>query len=1004
MPRAACFVAARPISSATRSPAPAPPALTELRLRSARLALGTASRLPGAGRLQLAAMPTPALDYARRMLSTEASVADRKPAAASEAPRPAATSTPAKPAAEDGAVPPPPIQNEVGSTAAAESAAADAKTAKAASTAEQFAARAASAMTSRPQAPASIRDAGINLATMWAKTREALKTLPGVITKFVAEYLIKYPAQTMMWAITDRPKFKARMNYIWDAIKHEAQHYYLGFKLLGVDAKTAYGLVKRVLNGKQLTRRERRQLMRTTSDLFRLVPFSIFIIVPGGEALIPIALKIYPDLLPSTFKTQDAKAAEQKKALQMRVELATFLQDTMEFMGTKAGPGKAGDQADSTASSKLVELVQGARAGRVLEAADIVQVSRLFKDELTLENVGRHELMAMARFLGLATYGTDGFLRYQLRSRIKAIKVDDTEIKREGLEALSKEELAEACRERGMRSTGLTEGGLRDQLEQWLDLSTRKEVPLSLLILSRALTFAAPSTKEASPATPSAQPASAAQPAPSKPKSKADAPAPAAAPVAPSTNMERALQDSIAHLGSTIVEEALLGAVDGGADGDGLAVRQMRLRSLERENELIEMERRAKEAAATAHSLAKEAEEKANAVEGVRRSGDEEQLAAAIVAASSTAQAAAAAGQKAKEAYVELRKVAAGEMAEAVARRRRKRRAAKEGSAASAADDEEEDDGAGTPVDPELMAALSGDSGIRALVDAASRLQSSADAERGMPPPAADDDDSVAADLLELGKEEAEALLAMASATALQHERASISRIKAARLRIEASEMLARGRIDAAKTVKAGAHEEHGDGAHDAAAKLGKDTANTRVSSALDNLLNRLEDDLEAADESLGSALTLLDQDRDGIVSAEELQKAIMDVLGNKNMESAAAAIVKRLDADRDGAITIEEVKRYAQLRAQAEAEADWMHPGEVRRAVDQARGDIDEEGEASSTAQAANANSDDEDEDDYDDEAERQAVLRAAEASTAAAKRASSAAAAAAEDLDSRR
>ena len=69
------------------------------------------------------------------------------------------------------------------------------------------------------------------------------------------------------------------MNYIWDAIKHEAQHYYLGFKLLGVDAKTAYGLVKRVLNGKQLTRRERRQLMRTTSDLFRLVPFSIFIIV-----------------------------------------------------------------------------------------------------------------------------------------------------------------------------------------------------------------------------------------------------------------------------------------------------------------------------------------------------------------------------------------------------------------------------------------------------------------------------------------------------------------------------------------------------------------------------------------------------------------------------------------------------------------------------------------------------------------------------------------------------
>lgn len=43
--------------------------------------------------------------------------------------------------------------------------------------------------------------------------------------------------------------------------------------------------------------------------------------------------------------------------------------------------------------------------------------------------------------------------------------------------------------ERGMRAYGLTQLGYRRQLQQWLDLSINKEVPISLLILSRAFTL-----------------------------------------------------------------------------------------------------------------------------------------------------------------------------------------------------------------------------------------------------------------------------------------------------------------------------------------------------------------------------------------------------------------------------------------------------------------------------------------------------------------------------------
>jgi LETM1 and EF-hand domain-containing protein 1 len=63
-------------------------------------------------------------------------------------------------------------------------------------------------------------------------------------------------------------------------------------------------LIWRILNGKNLSRREYKQLIRTTSDVFRLVPFSVFIIVPFMELLLPVFLKFFPGMLPSTFQTK----------------------------------------------------------------------------------------------------------------------------------------------------------------------------------------------------------------------------------------------------------------------------------------------------------------------------------------------------------------------------------------------------------------------------------------------------------------------------------------------------------------------------------------------------------------------------------------------------------------------------------------------------------------------------------------------------------------------------
>lgn len=51
------------------------------------------------------------------------------------------------------------------------------------------------------------------------------------------------------------------------------------------------------------------QFVETVADLFRLVPFSVFIIVPFLEFTLPLFIKIFPGMLPTTFQTKDDKVS-----------------------------------------------------------------------------------------------------------------------------------------------------------------------------------------------------------------------------------------------------------------------------------------------------------------------------------------------------------------------------------------------------------------------------------------------------------------------------------------------------------------------------------------------------------------------------------------------------------------------------------------------------------------------------------------------------------------------
>lgn len=110
--------------------------------------------------------------------------------------------------------------------------------------------------------------------------------------------------------------------------------------------------------------------------------------------------------------------------------------------------------------------------------------------------------------MNLNAFGTDTFLRHQIERRLKYLQSDDQVgrlglitfmndtltlviqmIVNEGVESLTIPELTQVCQSRGIRSIGVSPARMRSELQQWIDLHLKYQVPSSLLLLSRAFTL-----------------------------------------------------------------------------------------------------------------------------------------------------------------------------------------------------------------------------------------------------------------------------------------------------------------------------------------------------------------------------------------------------------------------------------------------------------------------------------------------------------------------------------
>lgn len=270
---------------------------------------------------------------------------------------------------------------------------------------------------------------------------------------------------------------------LWQKVKKEAAHYWDGTKLLATEVRISSKLALKMAAGYELSRRESRQLQRTTQDLGRLVPFSVFVIVPFAELLLPVALRLFPNLLPSTYEGQNSKDKKATNLRATRKEVSSFLRNTLKETGLPVS-------AVNAQREEFTEFFRKVRAtGESPTQADVIKVCKIFKDDLTLDNLSRPQLVGMCRYMNMNTFGTDAMLRYQIRHRMRQIKRDDRAISYEGVDSLSVPELQMACASRGLRTHGMSPGRLRDDLQMWLDLRLKYGVPSTLLVMSNAFMY-----------------------------------------------------------------------------------------------------------------------------------------------------------------------------------------------------------------------------------------------------------------------------------------------------------------------------------------------------------------------------------------------------------------------------------------------------------------------------------------------------------------------------------
>lgn len=292
-------------------------------------------------------------------------------------------------------------------------------------------------------------------------------------------------------------------------IKEGTVHSWNWFKNGTVLFKKNFTISKRLLgkklNGEELNYKEHSLLVTTTSDLVKLIPFSFFVIVPFAELLLPVVLKFYPKLLPSTYDVQKLfgkssvkvdgtiLGSDRSKRLLAKQKLMEFFKEvSIKTDVDKEEQKKLSERNQAINDFKRMVIGYNSNSTRtVLPNVDDIRkfISHFPQgpDYFRLENLKIEILESICFLLNIDPFTFRSHIVIQLKRFINEIRKEDKSIKWEGVDSLSSEDLVEANRKRGLPIENIGSDELKNQLREWIEISSDRRIPISVLLWIRAV-------------------------------------------------------------------------------------------------------------------------------------------------------------------------------------------------------------------------------------------------------------------------------------------------------------------------------------------------------------------------------------------------------------------------------------------------------------------------------------------------------------------------------------
>jgi hypothetical protein len=162
------------------------------------------------------------------------------------------------------------------------------------------------------------------------------------------------------------------LHHIWDELKKVGQ----GFKKLNEDFKFFVRFQKRRYDLKydKESYTENIKLKQVKSDFIKFIPFSIFIIVPGAELLLPAWLVVFPNSIPSQFLSEEARYKQFK---QMTVSRTAAAEKLIYFLPKYLNSLEKDESVEKEDKEQLRMLKHVFRSKNVLPT-DLLQFRQLF--------------------------------------------------------------------------------------------------------------------------------------------------------------------------------------------------------------------------------------------------------------------------------------------------------------------------------------------------------------------------------------------------------------------------------------------------------------------------------------------------------------------------------------------------------------------------------------------------------------------------------------------------